>query len=233
MRKNIGKYCSYLIFLIALFWCVEISSQNIEKTKRESIEWLDVWLPNTNKTDLPRILLIGNSITRQYYPEVEKLLLGKAYVDRLSTSKSLGDFALLEEISLILSYCNYDIIHISNGMHGWDYSEEEYGAALPLLYNLIRKSAPEAKIIWATTTPILSTKERGKFNPRNERVKMRNRLLLEFLDGKDVYINDLYDIAVRDSTFYSLKDGIHPSSYGVKALAIEVIGKINNILKNN
>lgn len=59
--------------------------------KRETVEWIDVWLPHTNDDKLPRVLLIGNSITRGYYPKVEKLLKGKAYVARLTTSKSLGD----------------------------------------------------------------------------------------------------------------------------------------------
>ena len=51
---------------------------------REDIEWLDVWLPNTNSHDLPRVLLIGDSITRGYGPRVEADLKGKAYVGRVS-----------------------------------------------------------------------------------------------------------------------------------------------------
>ena len=43
------------------------------------------------------VLLLGNSITRGYHPKVEKLLEGKAYVGRLSGSKSVGDPALLDE----------------------------------------------------------------------------------------------------------------------------------------
>ena len=29
---------------------------------REDIEWLDLWLPNTNNHDLPRVLLVGDSV---------------------------------------------------------------------------------------------------------------------------------------------------------------------------
>jgi hypothetical protein len=58
---------------------------------RENIEWLDVWVPNTNATDLPRVLLIGDSITRGYFKDVEEKLKGKAHVARLATSKSVGD----------------------------------------------------------------------------------------------------------------------------------------------
>lgn len=231
VKREITKI--YVILLISLLCHINLSSQTIERYKREDVEWLDIWLPNVNKTGLPRILLIGNSITRQYYPEVQKLLSSTAYVDRISTSKSLGDHALLEEISLVLSYGDYDIIHVNNGMHGWDYSEEEYSEALPNLYNLIRKRAKKAKIIWATTTPIRSTKEMGKFNIRNERVKKRNRIVIDFFKDKKVYINDLYKIAVKDSTFYSLKDGIHPNSFGVSALANEVARILKYTLNKN
>src|ERR1700744_2027415 len=83
---------------------------------RENIEWLDVWIPDTNATGLPRILLIGDSITREYDPVVEKSLKGKAYVARLATSKSLGDPLLLDQVALVLREQHFDIIHFNNGM---------------------------------------------------------------------------------------------------------------------
>ena len=44
--------------------------------------------PITDTPGLPRVLLIGDSITRGYYPAVEKQLAGKACVARLTTSAS-------------------------------------------------------------------------------------------------------------------------------------------------
>ena len=55
---------------------------------RENIEWLDVWVPGNNVTDRPRVLLIGDSITRGYYKAVEDKLKGKAVVCRLATSRA-------------------------------------------------------------------------------------------------------------------------------------------------
>src|SRR3954468_15140882 len=49
----------------------------------ESIEWCDIWISHANETNLPRVLLIGDSIVRDYYSEVEKQLAGKAFVGRL------------------------------------------------------------------------------------------------------------------------------------------------------
>src|SRR5437667_8141841 len=52
---------------------------------REAIEWCDIWISHANESNLPRVLLIGDSIARDYYPEVEKRLAGKAFVARLTT----------------------------------------------------------------------------------------------------------------------------------------------------
>ena len=46
-------------------------------------------MPDTNSTGLPRVLLIGDSITRSCYPAVEAKLKGKAYCARIATSKAL------------------------------------------------------------------------------------------------------------------------------------------------
>ena len=108
---------------------------------RENIEWLDVWIPNSNDHALPRVLLIGDSITRGYGKQVEANLKDKAYVARLATSKSLGDPALLDQIALILREIPFDIIHFNNGMHGDGYTEETYAAALPQLLSALRRDA--------------------------------------------------------------------------------------------
>jgi hypothetical protein len=71
-----------LSIIISLMCIQFINAQVLPSPKRESIEWLDIWAPNTNDTGLPRVLLIGNSITRLYYQNVEKQLKGKAYVAR-------------------------------------------------------------------------------------------------------------------------------------------------------
>jgi len=83
----------------------------------ESIEWCDLWVSHANETNLPRVLLIGDSITRAYYPEVEKNLAGKAYVGRLASSAFISDPILLKEVAMVLDEYKFDVIHFNNGMH--------------------------------------------------------------------------------------------------------------------
>ena len=116
---------------------------------RENIEWLDVWVLGNAVKDQPRVLLIGDSITRGYYKTVEDKLKGKAVVCRLATSKSLGDPGLLDEVKLVLGQAKFDVVHFNNGMHGWGYAEDEYAKAVPDLVATLRKGAPGAKLVWA------------------------------------------------------------------------------------
>ena len=63
------------ITFILLSLCIFTYAQ--KKIAREYIEWSDIWIPGANKTDLPHVLLIGNSITRGYYGKVEAALKEK------------------------------------------------------------------------------------------------------------------------------------------------------------
>lgn len=176
---------SKIIFIIAIFIFTANSVQAKKITpKRETVEWIDVWLPHTNDDKLPRVLLIGNSITRGYYPKVEKLLKGKAYVARLTTSKSLGDPALIQEINLIMSYGKFDLVHFNNGLHGWEYTEDEYDAAFPDMIKAIRKNAPNAKLIWATTTPIRTGKYCERLEERVARIVTRRNSTKTYFKSK-------------------------------------------------
>lgn len=221
-----------LLFLTFVVVCAGQSSAQA-KTKnpiRENIEWLDVWVPNTNDTTLPRVLLIGNSITRAYYGEVQSMLEGKAYVARLATSKSVGDPGLLSEIALVLSYGKFDVVHFNNGMHGFGYSEAEYEAAFPDLYKTIKKGAPEAKLIWATTTPVKCGEGMREFEERTHRIKERNRAAEAFLLDKQVSINDLFALVEDHPEYYAGGDGVHLVAIGTTAIARQVAEKVKSLL---
>src|SRR5882724_12139978 len=108
-----------------------VAEPNAAPSARESIEWCDIWISHANETNLPRVLLIGDSIAREYYSEVEKRLAGKAFVARLATSRFAADPVLLMEVELVLDQTKFDVILFNNGMHGWQHSEEEYQKGVP------------------------------------------------------------------------------------------------------
>jgi lysophospholipase L1-like esterase len=199
------------------------------KVIREDFEWLDVWVPDNTVTTLPRVLLIGDSITRAYYPFVEEDLKGKAVVARLATSKCAGDPVLIKEVSLLLSQYRFGVIHFNNGMHGWGYTEDEYGAGLKHLVRALKKGAPNAKLIWATTTPVRSSRDLNLLDAKTERVQARNRLAAQIMSKEGISTDDLFALVADHPDFYRA-DGVHSNEEGQKAEANLVIAAIAGLL---
>lgn len=201
-----------------------------ERIVRERIESCDIWIPSADEANLPRVLLIGDSITRGYYPKVEQALQGKASVARLTTSKSLGDPALLAEVEMVVKQYPWDVIHFNNGMHGWGYTEEEYGAAFPRLVALLRKRAPRAKLVWASTTPVRVSGKLDQVDPRTERVRARNRLTAEVAARERIPVDDLFALLENRPEYYS-GDGVHSNAAGIAAEGEQVARTVDGLLK--
>jgi len=188
---------------------------------REYIEWCDIWISHANETNLPRVLLIGDSITRDYYPGVEQRLNGRAYVGRLASSAFLTDPALLQELDLVLSQYHFSVVHFNNGMHGWPHSEAEYERAFPRFLQAIHRGAPRAKLIWASTTPIRSDPEHPDgTQATGDRIDRRNAIALKCLHGKNVAVDDLNATMRGHPEYHS--DNVHFNNTGVDIQAAQV-----------
>lgn len=212
--------------MAALIAVVCVSSGHIVKAnadptvapKRESIEWCDVWVTGANETNLPRVLLIGDSISRLYYPGVEKALEGKAQCARLATSTCVCDPTYLKELSLLLDNYTFDVIHINNGLHGFGYSEQDYAKSLPGVLQYVKDHAQGAKIIWANTTPVRKVKNLSELDARTERVKERNRIADAAAKAQGIPIDDLFAPVVDHPEYFS-KDGVHYNGKGAAVLS--------------
>ena len=102
----------FLLVLICLFCvsCVGVSSRGdgvVGLEMREETEWCIVRHIGENKDDLPRVLLVGDSIVNAYADKVSELLKGDAYCSWLSTSRSLGDPVFDQELELMLSQYHF------------------------------------------------------------------------------------------------------------------------------
>ena len=208
-----------------------VAKLNAAPPARESIEWCDVWITHANETNLPRVLLIGDSIARDYYPEVEKRLAGKAFVGRLTTSRFVADPVLLKEIESVLSGAEFDVVQFNNGMHGWQHSEAEYRKAFPKLIKTIRAHAPKAKLLWATTTPLRNGKDvtyDTKAEYSDERIATRNAIAAEIVGAQKIPTVDL-NAAVRGHPELH-SDNVHFNGQGVQILAAQVCAAVEKLL---
>ena len=216
------------IFLVSFCRLALAAPQEISPSARESIEWCDIWVSHANETNLPRVLLIGDSITRDYYQGVEKLLEGKAYVARLATSRFASDPVLLQEIALVLDNTKFEIVHFNNGMHGWQHSESEYRNAFPQLLKTIQTHAPQAKLICATTTPLKDSRPADALAASDERIAQRNRIALDCVHGKKIAVDDLNTLMRGHPEYHS--DNVHFNSQGIDIQAMQVAEHIKLLL---
>ncbi len=226
------RFTRFIACLVAgLASAVALAGPDPAPPSRESIEWCDIWISHANETNLPRVLLIGDSIARDYYPEVEKRLAGKAFVARLATSRFVSDPILLKEIELVLDGARFDVIHFNNGMHGWQHSEAEYRKAFPKLIKAIRAHAPKAKLIWATTTPLRNGKDvtyDTKAAYSDERIAARNAVAAEIVAAQKIPTVDLNAAVRGHPEFHS--DNVHFNGQGSQILAAQVCAAVAKLL---
>ncbi|MBS1804806.1 MAG: SGNH/GDSL hydrolase family protein [Acidobacteria bacterium] len=172
----------------------------------EEIEWTwEVRPPRPNPT-LPNVLLLGDSITRNYFPEVQKRLTGIANVYLMASSTSVGDPRIEQQIEQFVKMekVRFRVVHFNNGMHGWAYSEQQYKREFPAFLRAIRSLVKnDTQLIWASTTPVKSDTVDGA---TNSRVEERNRIALEFVRPQ-LAIDDQFSLMRKHSDLY--QDTVH------------------------
>ena len=212
------------------FICARVRSQppasavaDAGELVRERIEWCDIWITNANTDDLPRVLMIGDSITRGYFGGVEQALQGKANCARLTTSRCICDPVFFEELLMVLRQYRFHVIHFNNGLHGVGYTDAQYRHAFARLMEALRKHRRGARLIWATSTPVRDRADLAMLSQTTETVRRRNRIALEFLAGTDVEVDDLFALAIDHPEHHS-SDGVHFNAKG-KAAQIEQVSR--------
>jgi len=100
---------------------------------------------------LPRVLLIGDSVSRGYTQPTRKVLAGKANVHRAPAN--CGPTASgLKNLDAWLGEGKWDVIHFNFGIHDRATPAADYVKRLEEI--VVRLERTGAKLIWTSTTPI-------------------------------------------------------------------------------
>ena len=100
---------------------------------------------------LPRVLLIGDSVSRGYTQPTRVALAGKANVHRAPAT--CGPTASgLKNLDVWLGAGKWDVIHFNFGIHDRATPAADYVKRLEEIVARLEKTG--AKLIWASTTPI-------------------------------------------------------------------------------
>ncbi len=218
-----------LLLCCLLFGCVS----QIDKTEgviiNENTEWSHTWIVNTNDTILPKVLIVGDSHVERYYGVVAKKLGQNVSCSKFTTSKSLGDPVFIKQLESVLMLCDFDIISFNNGLHGADYSIEEYSRFVPIAYELLRENAKKS-VVWVNSTAIREKDNINEFTSKNRQIIERNKFLADFTKTNNITLVDFYSATANNMEYYS-KDGVHFNSTGVNVEAELVRQKILEILE--
>jgi len=195
--------------------------------QHEKIEW--TWSDRPEQPDprLPNILLEGDSITRNYYDQVQNLLRGKANVYLFATSLSVGDPRLGGQIRDYLSArpLKFAVIHLNNGMHGDQYTNDEYQTYYPELLSPIKSLAPQAKCVVATTTPVLKDSPES---PTNLQINARNTIATAYAMQVACALDDQHRLMMQHQDLHS--DNVHFGPAGAAIQAQQVAASIEAML---
>jgi hypothetical protein len=184
---------------------------------------------------LPRVLIIGDSISMYYTPELQDLLSGKANVYRIPDN-GMSTLHGLENIDYWLGDGNWAVVHFNFGLHDLQVTPATGKERVPIaeydknLRQLVKRlQATGAKLIWASTTPV----------PQGPRARSEadavayNAVAKKIMDENQIPIDDLHAFVMAHNDVierWQYPKNVHFRAEGSVELAAQVAKYIEDTL---
>ena len=195
----------------------------------EDIEWISVRWHNAPDEEMPRILLIGDSIVAGHGDKVHAILKENICVDFFATSKHVTNSEFMSDLDFMLQKRSYDLILFNNGLHGFRVDEKYYKPALFEALSALKTKTP--CLCWRNSTPMLNSENLNEFNvDRNPGVISRNSDAADVADSLNLLVLDLYTPMAENKSFFC-PDAVHYTQEGQKAQAELIAEFINKTLE--
>jgi len=245
LLKNIAAI--FRILMVTLPLTVGAQSNSTVSAKiDESLK--DAFVNPKDDPRLPRVLLLGDSISIGYTIPVRQYLLGKANVHRPPENCCSTGHALArtvgsepEHLKIWLGTNKWDVIHFNWGIWDTQYLDKKTG----MLIQDENKVTPDqvrcrysleqyrtnltqiveilqgagTKLIWASTTPLMYRK-----GARFDDILKYNAVAAEIMKERGIPIDDLYTLTLPETKTWQQGDG-HFTPLGSQKLG-EKVGKL-------
>ncbi len=195
---------------------------------------------------LPRVLLIGDSISLGYTPLVRDLLRGQANVHR-PAENSGPTIEGLKNLDAWLAVdtppgktpAKWDVIHFNFGLHdikivsggltapNLQVPPDQYDKNLRILVK--RLQATGATLIWASTTPVPQSTTLSPPRLKDDVVKY-NEIAARVMADNKILTDDLYNAILPQEAQLQKKNNVHFSQAGYQVLAQHVANSIKAAL---
>lgn len=181
---------------------------------------------------LPRVLLIGDSISIGYTLPTRARLQGKANVHRIPVNGG-PTIRGLESVGQWLGSGKWDVIHFNWGLHDLRLDEGKHQVAIEAYEQNLRELVARLKgtgavLIWASTTPVPD----AEVTPprRSNDVIAYNGVAKRVMDENRIRINDLYAFALPQLATIQIPANVHYTDGGYDVLAERVAAAIREVL---
>jgi len=214
----------------------QVSTPFKESKVRRANPFQDPFANPIDDPALPRVLIIGDSISIGYTTGVRKLLSGKANVHRVKGNCRYSAFGA-EHIDSWIGEGDWDLIHFNFGLwdwYGWSQEQkatpESYAANLDQIVTKLK--ATKAQLIFGVTTPpCIGPETKVKIIVTEERAKAFNDAALAVMKKHGVAINDLYaPIAGKRAQYQQGANNVHYNNAGKSLQAKQVAQAIEAAL---
>lgn len=186
--------------------------------------------PIADVPGLPRVLIIGDSVSIGYTTPVRVLLQGKANIHRIpQNGSSTGNG--VQNLQRWLGDGKWDVIHFNFGLHdakqlpeGTRHSDPPtYEKNLREIVKQLRSTG--AKLIWASTTPV---PDGGLLSPtrRFDDVAIYNTIARKVMEENGVAIDDLHAAILPNVASLQIPHDVHFTKEGSQLLAKHVAASI-------
>jgi acyl-CoA thioesterase-1 len=208
--------------------------------------------------NLPNVLILGDSISIGYTPFVKEMLAGKANVYRPTLENGRpenceGTTKGVQNIERWLTNSGvgdnsfrWDVIHFNFGLHDLKHVDpltgensnnpkdplqadlKQYKKNLETIVEKLKLSG--ARLIFGTTTPYPDDVE-GVLRDAGMPLKY-NRAAVKIMNWHGVALNDLYNFMLPRMGELQLPKNVHFKPEGYQALALKVVERINEIIRD-
>ena len=226
---------SFLV-LIAVLISIPAWSQEPKAPAKKKAAPNPAYEATKDVAGLPRVLIIGDSISIGYQVPLREALAGKANVHRPATNCGPTTRGV-EQIEQWLGDGKWDVIHFNFGLHDVRHfddagaatdadkghrqvSDADYEKNLETLVMRMKKTG--AKLIFGLTTPVP-----GGSPGRNKGDEVKyNEIARRVMQRQAVAIDDLYGFALPRLAEIQLPANVHFKPEGSKVLAGQVAASI-------
>jgi len=230
-----------LVLLLSWLWTGLVDAAEPTRQPRQRQQNPSM-APITDVAGLPRVLLIGDSISIGYTLATRDLLAGKANVHRIPTNGGPTTRGL-DQLDAWIGNQQWDVIHFNWGLHDLKHVDDRGSLTdvakgpvqVPLeayrqnLQSLTRRlKATGADLIWCSTTPI---PQGAKGRVPGDEVRY-NSTALKVMQEEGVAVDDLYAFALPQMAKIGKPADVHYTPEGSRVLATKVAESIEAALKS-